>query len=229
MLGIIGAMQVEVETLVAAMGEHEVKEIAGRQYYRGTLDGHEVVVVQCGMGKVNAAMCVQALCSEFHVDGIVNTGVAGALAPGLGVFDVVVATDGVEHDFDLSPIGPEPGHNPDAGFAFPADERLRTAALAAARELDEGHTVIEGRIATGDQFIASPEDKERIVRMFGGACCEMEGAAILHAAAMNGVPATVVRVMSDTGDGDNLVEYDEFMTKGSHLCAGITRRMLSQL
>lgn len=229
MLGIIGAMEVEVQTLTAAMGEYEVVELAGRKFYRGKLDGHEVVVVQCGMGKVNSAMCVQAMVTTFDVDGIVNTGVAGALAPGLGVLDVVVATDGVEHDFDLSPIGFAPAFNPDSGFDYPADERLRKAAFQAAQELSEGHTVIEGRVVSGDQFIATPEDKERLASVFGGTCCEMEGASILHAAKLNGVPAAVVRVMSDTGDGEGLMSYEEFMTRGAHLCADIVRRMLSLL
>ena len=187
-LGIIGAMDVEVATLKEKMENAVVTTKAGMEFCQGTLEGLDAVVVQCGVGKVNAAMCVQILCDCFAVTHLVNTGIAGSLCAELDIADLVVSTDAMYHDMDVAvfgyPIGQVPGMDV---VAFPADKELAACAFAAAEAVNPGHTR-SGRIASGDQFVSSPAQKEHIIAVSGALCTEMEGAAIAHAASRNGVP-----------------------------------------
>lgn len=227
-IGIIGAMESEVAELQAALEDSRVVERAGMHFVSGTLDGQSAVVVRCGIGKVNAGICVQVLVDEFGVDRVVNTGVAGAVADGLSTLDVVVSTDAMWHDFDLTPLGYAPGEVPDLGtVAFPADPALREAAVAAAREVATDATVVEGRVVSGDQFIADAARRERLARGFGGSCCEMEGAAIAQAAFLNRRPFVIVRVISDCADGSSTVDYAQMEPIAASRCASIVRRIAS--
>lgn len=227
--GIIGAMASEVALLKEQMNNTQVTTVAGRDYCEGMLDGAEVVVVQSGIGKVNAGVCVQVLVDRFGVDRVINTGVAGSLDDRLDVGDLVVSVDCVMHDFDLTPLGYEPGKNPDVGVvAVPADEAMRAAVVSAAAEVAPDIQALEGRVVSGDQFIASAEQKERILSTFGGMCCEMEGAAIAQAAFANGVPFVVVRAISDKpGATDQVVSYAQFEAKAARDCAAIVARMVA--
>ena len=161
-LGIIGAMEVEVETLLGQMEHQTPTQKAGSIFYEGILSGLPVVVVRCGVGKVNAALCVQILCDCFGVTHIVNTGVAGSLCAELDIGDLVVSRDAMYHDFDCHVIndayqvGQVPGFDT---VAFPADDDLVKDAFAAAESVNPGHTRI-GRIASGDQFICQKDKKQ---------------------------------------------------------------------
>jgi len=153
-LGIIGAMQVEVEILLSAMEDKKSLQKAGTVFYEGRLEGLDVVVVQCGVGKVNAAICAQMLCDLFEVTHIVNTGIAGSLNAGLDIGDLVVSRDAMYHDMDAVHFGYEFGKVPGMDtVAFPADKTLMDCAFAAAEAVNPGHTRI-GRVASGDQFVA---------------------------------------------------------------------------
>ena len=221
-LGIIGAMRVEVETLVEKLENPVSRTVAWSTYYEGRLEGLDVVVVQCGVGKVNAAMCVQTLCNLFGVTHIVNTGVAGSLKAELDIGDLVVSRDAMYHDFDCNAVGYPTGRVPGMDVtAFPADEKLMTLAYAAAETVNPGHTKL-GRVASGDQFICRKEQKERIIADTGAACTEMEGAAIAHAAYRNSVPFVILRAISDKADDSAEMDYPTFEAIAARRCAAVT-------
>jgi len=228
-LGIIGAMDVEVAALKEAMGEVTVTQRAGMAFYEGVLEGVPAVIVQCGVGKVNAAMCTQILCDQFAVSHIINTGIAGSLCAELDICDLVISSDVIYHDFDLHfwgrPIGQVPGMDV---VAFPADEMLKNVALAAAEQVNPGHTRT-GRVASGDQFICSQEQKDKIIADTQALCAEMEGAAIAHTAYRNGVPFVIIRAISDKADGSAEMDYPTFEAKAAKQCAQVTCKVAAQL
>lgn len=228
-LGIIGAMDVEVATLKEKMENVTVQVHARSEYYEGTLEDCPAVVVQCGVGKVNAALCAQILISVYGVTHIVNTGIAGSLCADLDIGDLVISRDAIHHDFDLHfwgrPIGQVPGMDV---TAFPADEALMAAAFAAAEAENPGHNKI-GRVASGDQFICSKEQKDKIISDTEALCAEMEGASIAHAAYRNGVPFVIIRAISDKADDSAEMDYPTFERTAAHRCANVTRGLAKAL
>ena len=228
-LGIIGAMDVEVATLKAKMEDVTVTTRAGMEYCAGKLEGLDAVVVQCGIGKINAAMCTQILIDSFAVDAIVNTGIAGSLCADLDIGDLVISRDAIHHDFDLRfwgrPIGQVPGMDV---IAFPADANLMNAAFAAAEAENAGHTKV-GRVASGDQFICSKEQKEKIIADTQAICAEMEGASIAHTAYRNGVPFVIIRAISDKADDSAEMDYPTFEAIAAQRCANVTCRLAKTL
>lgn len=224
--GIIGAMESEVTAIKDAMADVRVTRVSGMEFARGSIAGSEVVVVQCGIGKVNAAVCAQTLINGFGVDRVVNTGVAGSLTDELTINDFVVSVDAVQHDYDVTAIGFAPGEIPYTGMvAFPADEGMRERAVEAVRRAAPTSKVLEGRICSGDQFIATTEQRERIVSTFGGLCAEMEGAAIAQVCHLNGTPYVIIRAISDDSDG---MTYEEFQAEAARECANAVLTMLAR-
>ena len=211
MIGIIGAMEDEVAQLKKNMEIEETTEVASLSFCRGKLSGREVVVVRSGIGKVNAAICTQILVDQFHVDVIINTGIAGSLDAEIDIGDIVISTDAVEHDMDASIFGDPIGQIPQMDtFSFPADESL----VKLAKEVNEKanpdvHTCI-GRVVSGDQFVSSGEKKEQLIRVFDAKCTEMEGAAIAHAAYLNKISCVIIRAISDKADNSAVVDYPAF-------------------
>ena len=228
-LGIIGAMEVEVELLLSAMEDKKETVIAGSTFYEGKLEGLEAVVVQCGVGKVNAALCAQILCSSFGVTHLVNTGIAGSLCADLDIGDLVVSTDAMYHDFDCVHFGYPYGKVPGMDVtSFPADETMMAYAFAAAEQVNPGHTK-KGRIASGDQFVAVKELKEKIIACTQGLCTEMEGAAIAQTAYRNQVPFVILRAISDKADDSAEMDYPTFERIAAHRCADVTKAMAKML
>ena len=228
-LGIIGAMRVEIESLKQRMENLTEEARAGMTFYEGRLEGLDVVVVQCGVGKVNAAMCTQTLCDCYGVTHIVNTGVAGSLQAELDIGDLVVSQDAMYHDFDCNFVGYPTGQVPGMDvLAFPADELLMAYAFAAAETVNLGHTKI-GRVASGDQFICSKTQKEKIIADTHGLCTEMEGAAIAHTAYRNGIPFVILRAISDKADDSAEMDYPTFEEIAAHRCAQVTLNMAKAL
>ena len=228
-LGIIGAMQEEIETLVEKLEDVSASVHARSTYYEGELEGLDVVVVQCGVGKVNAAMCAQILCSSYGVTHLVNTGIAGSLCAELDIGDLVVSRDAMYHDFDCNAFGYPSGKVPGMDvIAFPADETLIEQAFRAAEAVNPGHTRI-GRVASGDQFVASKDLKNRIISITQGLCTEMEGAAIAQTAYRNGVPFVILRAISDKADDSADMDYPTFERIAAHRCADITRLLARTL
>lgn len=227
--GIIGAMRIEVETLLEKMENVTMVKHAWSEYYEGTLEGLPVVVVQCGVGKVNAAMCAQILCSCYGVTHLVNTGIAGSLCADLDIGDLVVSKDAMYHDFDCNAFGYPSGKVPGMDvIAFPADETMIGYAFGAAEAVNPGHTKI-GRVASGDQFVAEKALKEKIISVTSGLCTEMEGAAIAQTAYRNGIPFVILRAISDKADDSAEMDYPTFERIAAHRCAAVTMNLAKAL
>lgn len=226
MIGIIGAMEAETNALIAAIEEPKTECISGITYVSGCLCGREVVVATCGIGKVYAAICAQTMILRYAPTLIVNTGVAGTLCEELGIGDVAVATELVQHDMDTSPIGDPVGlvsginkiyFEADSDYANKLSQILAT----------QGINAVKGRIASGDQFVARAEVKDRIRSQFGAIACEMEGAAIAHVAAVNRVPVAVLRTISDSADGDAVSDYPAFVGEAAARSVSVLLAFLS--
>lgn len=220
-LGIIGAMESEVETLVSLLDGRTQASRAGSTFYEGRLSGLDTVVVRCGIGKVNAALCVQILCDCFGVTHVVNTGIAGSLCAQLDIGDLVISEDAMYHDVDCRNFGYVAGQMPGMPVSFSADQKLTKLAFAAAETVNPGHTRI-GRVASGDQFVCQKERKEHIVAVSGALCTEMEGTAIAHAAYRNGIPFVIIRAISDKADDSAQMDYPTFEALAAKRCAAVT-------
>ncbi len=229
-IGIVAAMEQELELLRSQMGECTCVKRAGTEFVEGSLGGKDVAMVVAGVGKVNAAAHAQLLISSYGADVLVFTGVAGSLDPTIDICDIVVSTDCVQHDVEAAALGYAPGEIPyqEVSF-FEADPALRGAAVRAVHEAAPEVHVFEGRIASGDQFVSSAEAKERIVSTFGALCCEMEGAAVAQVAWLNEVPFVVIRAISDKADGSAEMDYPTFMVQAANRSASIIERLLQLL
>lgn len=233
-MGIIGAMESEVQNLIARMENVTYRDKAGRRFAVGTLGGKEVVVVQSGIGKVAAAITAQMLIDEFAVDGLLNTGMAGGLDPRLAVKDLVIATAALQHDFDITAFGHARGfmygEDDTKPTLFLADETLcEKARKAAAKVLPAGSKAIDGIVASGDIFVDDSVLKAELRDDFGAAAAEMEGAAIAQTAVANGVPFVILRTISDLAEHQANVSFDELEQYAGTLAGDITVALLASL
>lgn len=211
-IGIIGAMEEEVAAIKEKMEVSEVRQTANLAFYVGKMEEKEVVVVRCGIGKVNAAICTQILVDQFEAEAVINTGVAGGIYGELEIGDIVISTDAVYHDFDTTVFGYDLGVIPrmEESF-FKADQSLIEAAKKAGESLEAVKHTYTGRVVSGDQFISSGEVKEKIWTSFQGYCTEMEGAAIAHTCYLNQVPFVIIRSISDKADDTADMSFEEFV------------------
>jgi len=210
MIGIIGAMDAEVAALYEMMQDAEITEAYGYRFAKGTLQGREVVLARCGIGKVNAAVCTQTMIMMYKPEIIINSGVAGSLSPKLSICDIAVGRDIVQHDVDTTAFGDPYGWISTINqHYFACDEKVSGAILNAAKKL--GLNAVPSRIASGDQFISDGEKKKWIVDNFDAHACEMEGGAIAQVCYIAGVRCAVIRAISDSTDGDHAMEYGQFM------------------
>lgn len=211
-IGIIGAMNEEIIELKSVMKEIEEEKLGNLIFFKGELKGKKVILVEGGIGKVNGAICATLMKSHFHVDKLFFTGVAGGVNPEINIGDIVIGTDLVEHDFDCSAFGYELGKIPRMDeYKFKADKNLRRVALEVATETFGRDRVWEGRIVSGDQFIASPEKIKWLKETFDAYCTEMEGASVAHVCYIFEIPFLVIRAISDKADDDAKVDYPEFV------------------
>ena len=228
-LGIIGAMEQEVETLLLQMENKNAETVAGSTFYEGKLSGLDVVVVQCGIGKVNAALCVQILCTKYGITHAVNTGIAGSLCADLDIGDLVVSQDAMYHDFDCVHFGYPHGKVPGMDVvSFPADDAMIKLAYDAAQKVHPEHVTI-GRVASGDQFVAEQDLKDRIIANTQALCTEMEGTAIAQTAYRNGIPFVILRAISDKADNSAQMDYPTFERQAAHRCAAVTMALAAAL
>ena len=210
MVGLIGAMSVEVEALMDQLEDRQERRIGMDVFVSGKLFGKEAVLSVCGPGKINAALCAQSLILHYHPEWILNLGVAGAGDTTVSIGDMVIATAAVQHDMDTSPIGDPVGLVSKINLVeIPCDASLRARLVKAASAV-QGVKVHEGVIATGDQFINSGEVRSRIHRLFNAKAVEMEGGAVAHACYVHGVPCGVLRSISDQADGRSDMDYPSF-------------------
>lgn len=204
--GIISAMPVEIECIIEKFGAKEKTVKGFYRVFEGTFNGHEVFLACCGIGKVNAAVCTQKLIDCFGADYIINMGIAGGIAAGIGQLDIVIASEVFYHDF--SPADLLSRYFPFAQL-FACDNKL---VILASKVCDNSENIKNhfiGKVASGDCFVETTETKEKIAAL-GGICCEMEGAAIGHVCHINGIPFLVVRSISDLADEGAKMSYDEF-------------------
>ncbi len=217
MIGIIGAMDKEVDDLKALMtglegaAEPSVEEHARMQFWKGCLSGHEIVLVRSGIGKVNAATAAEILAAVYNVRAIINTGIAGSLDAAIDIGDMVISTDAMEHDMDVAGLGYDKGIVPDQETSvYKADDELRKIAKESCEAVNPDINVFEGRVVSGDQFVSDKVAKDIIVSSVGGMCTEMEGAAIAHVAWLNNIPYLVIRSISDKADDSADMDYPTF-------------------
>lgn len=229
-IGIIGAMEVEVEILKKSMTLKRTVKKASMEFFEGTIEGTDVVVVRSGIAKVNAGICVQILVDLFDVTHVINTGVAGSLDARINIGDIVLSTDACYHDVDATIFGYKKGEVPQLGTAsFVADEKLREVAKKAIKTAAADIGVFEGRVCSGDQFISSKEIKENIKKDFDGMCTEMEGAAIAQGCFLNNIPFLIIRAISDKADGSDIVDYPIFEEKAAKDCAALVIELIKLL
>jgi len=239
-IGIVSAMRREISLLLEKLEGAEERECAGRDYITGRLAGREAVLVSAGMGKVRAAMATQALIDLFHVHAIFCIGMAGGLEPSLKPGDVVIASEVVQHDYDLSGGSKLIGFFTDRVGAtlVRCDESLAAEAQAAAAQAAAescpgslspvGRTprVLRGRVLSGDTPVFKRERKEALHSEFGGLCVEMEGAAVGQVCAANGVPFVVIRAVSDRAEGHVMLEFKKNLTRVAPIPQRIVLAML---
>ncbi|MBR5295652.1 MAG: 5'-methylthioadenosine/adenosylhomocysteine nucleosidase [Clostridia bacterium] len=224
-VGIICAMETEAKHLLSALSDKREEKICGMTFYLGKIGEKEVVLVVCGIGKVFAAMCAQTMILKFNPDCVINSGVAGSLSESLDILDVAVAEDLVQHDMDTSPLGDPVGLISGINtVSLPASAALREEILLAAEKIKI--KAVCGRIASGDQFIATREQKEKIINQFSPIACEMEGAAIAQVAFVNDVPFACIRAISDSFSGKNEMDYALFADKAAFFGAKLLLEVL---
>ena len=230
MLGIIGAMDEEVAMIKAQLTDVQVETRAAMDFYKGKLEGKEVVVVRSGIGKVNAAMCTQILADIYGVTGVVNTGIAGSLKAEIDIGDIVLSSDAVQHDMDATGFGYEPGQIPRVEtLAFKADEGLIHLAEECCSKVNPDIHTFVGRVVTGDQFISDKGKKKWLTDTFGGYCTEMEGAAIAQACYLNSIPFLIVRAISDKADDSAHVDYPTFERQAIRHTVNLVSSMMERL
>ena len=225
-IGIIGAMQMEVDNLKEAMENQSVEVVSGISFVSGNVGDVEVVVAMCGVGKVFAAICAEAMILKYNPDMVINVGVAGTLTKDLSVYDVAVATDVFQHDMDTSalgdPVGLISGLNQ---IYFPTDEKMVKLLCEVLK--DKGINHVRGPIATGDLFMHDPAKKAQVRDDFRAIAAEMEGGSIGHVCTVNNVPFAVLRSISD-GDG-GAMDYATFAEKAAVVSSEVVLEFIARL
>jgi adenosylhomocysteine nucleosidase len=228
-IALIGAMNEEIELLISHMEQVMESSKAGITYREGMFLGKAVVVCKSGVGKVNAAVTTQILIDHFAVEAVIFTGVAGALDPELNIGDIVISSECMQHDMDVTALGFPRGVIPyEETSVFAADADLMELATASGNKLFKGR-VKQGRVLSGDQFIASREIVSQLHTELEGMCTEMEGAAVAQVCSMNQIPYVVIRSMSDKADGSAHVNFKEFTKHASENSYKIVEDMIIHL
>lgn len=228
MIGIICALDIEAEKLKANMVDSTAEHVGKLAFTSGELMGQKAVIGMAGVGKVNAAMCAQAMIMRYGPSLVVNSGVAGSLSPQLDIGDIAVGTGVVEHDFDTTAVGDPPAFFSELnGDTFPCDPDVAKAILCASKA--EGVHAVPAKIASGDRFISDTTEKNRLVSMFGAHACEMEAGAIAHVCFNNGVKCAVIRAISDSTDGEHHVEFYKFLPIAADNSARVLMHFLQDM
>ena len=222
---------VHIENAFPNATNKSVKGLKGHTVSIDTSSGTVTLRTVCsGIGKVNAAVCTQILIDRFGADVIINTGVAGSLDAKIDIGDMVVSTDLVEHDMDTTAFGDPLGQVPRIDtFSFPADVELVKKAVLANEEANPDIKTFTGRIVSGDQFVSSPDVKDKLVENFGAKCTEMEGAAIAHVAYLNKVSCVIIRAISDKADNSASMDYPSFEKKAIEHSLRLVRNLLPRI
>ncbi|NQV08242.1 5'-methylthioadenosine/adenosylhomocysteine nucleosidase [Candidatus Woesearchaeota archaeon] len=228
MIGIMGAVNEELELYIHNLSNSKKSTYSGFDFYSGTLGGKDVVVVKSGVGKVNSGICSQILIDRFNASTVIFTGVAGALNPELEIEDLVISKDCVQHDMDATGLGFEKGQIPFTELRFfKASERLRKLALSAAKKTNL--RAIDGRVLTGDQFLTDKTKASDIKDEFNGDCVDMEGAAMAQVCTLNDVPFLVIKSISDKADHSAEINFNKFCKTAAKNSFMIVNEIIKEL
>lgn len=228
-IGIIAAMDEEMSAVKARMKDVSEKVVYEKIFFTGRLAGRDCVLVECGIGKVNAARTTQLMIDYFHVSHIINVGTAGALNYELNYLDIIISTSCVQFDFDLTIFGRKQGELPGLGRYIEASPYLINILSAAVHEIDDSHRIVKGIIATGDQFINDPDKKKKMYEVFQAECDEMEGAAIAQTAHLCRVPFVIIRSITDKPNNREVVDFYSYLEKASIRCAKFLEKALPRI
>ena len=229
MIGIIGAMAIEIDEIKSCIENQEIKTISGCDFVKGVLNGREVVAAQCGIGKVNAAVCAQSMILTYQPELIINVGVGGSLISALRYGDMAIADKVVQHDVDTTPLGDPIGLVSTINKVYFECDAQTVACIKGVVDEMDGINGMVGTIASGDQFVNDSALKERIVKNFDAISCEMEGGAISQACLLGGVKCAVIRSISDNADDDSNSDYGQFMRLAAAHSAEVLRRVIGRL
>ncbi len=228
-IGIIGAMDEELEILLREMQLDRAEVKANMNFKSGKLHNKDVVVVRSGIGKVNAAICTQILIDDFNVDRVINVGIAGGIGKDVYPGDVVVADSLVQHDVDTSVFGDKIGQIPRLDtYDFKCDKELVDKAISACKNIESIKSFV-GRIVTGDQFISSTDKIVWLNEEFTAIACEMEGGSIAQVCYLNNIPFVVIRSISDNGNNGAHMEYEKFAPIAIKNSTEILKNMLMNI
>lgn len=227
-IGIIGAIEQEVEGLKAIMENTKIETVSSVEFCSGKINGADTVVAAAGVGKVNAAVCAQSMILTYSPDVIINVGAAGGLSPRLEIGDIAVASSVVEHDMDTTPIGDPRGLISGIDKVYmECDKNIAALMENAAKSI--GLNSEMGVIASGDQFISSQEQRDFIIGEFNAIAAEMEGASIGHVCTMNNIPFGVLRAISDGANSDSVMDYPTFAKLAAENSVKIIVYMLGEI
>ncbi|UCZ55134.1 5'-methylthioadenosine/adenosylhomocysteine nucleosidase [Bacillus shivajii] len=223
-IGVIGAMQVEIDLILDKMDVQKEYSYAGFSFYSGVLYGKEIVLARCGVGKVNAASCTQIMIDRFDLNYMINTGIAGSLRKDIHVCDIVISTDVTHHDVrqaqmkNLFPFQER----------FIASKELIELAIKACESVRLHSNYHCGRVISGECFVEDRHQKELLINTFKPACVEMEGASIAHVSFINKIPFLIIRCISDHADDDATNSYENFEKTAGKQSSSIVIEMVKR-
>jgi len=230
MIGIIGAMHeeiIELKDMILNLKEEKILDIT---FFKGTLEGKEIVLVEGGIGKVNSSVCTTLLIDRFKVDQLIFTGVAGGTNPNIEVGDIVISNELIEHDFDCTAFGMNPGEIPRMDTSiFKSNEKLIKIAEKSALELFDKKNIYIGRIVSGDIFVAEPKKINWLRETFNSECTEMEGAAVAHVCHLFKIPFVIIRSISDKANDDAKTDFCEFVKLAAKNSKNLIVEMMKRL
>lgn len=225
--GIIAAMQEEINEIENIMKNTNSIEIFGLTFVKGIINKSEVILVEAGVGKVNAARTTQILIDNFKIDAIINVGSAASAKDDLDIGDIVIGKELVQHDFDITAFGHPKGYISNVGKYIESDKELVEKVERTINELKDNEFKIKiGTIASGDIFCTDLSMKNKIRDKFDADAIEMEGAAIAQVCELDKVPFVIIRGISDSPNGNNKVTFEQYLQKASKRCSIIIEKML---
>ena len=227
MIGIIFAMKEELDEFLKLVNNIEEKKIFDLTFYECSLENKKLVLVESGVGKVNAARTTQVLIDKMNVDFIFNIGVAGSVSESVNVLDIVIGTRQVQHDFDITAFDHEKGYIPNVGVYISSNDSL----LDLARSIKVDANIHEGVIASGDIFVTNPEMSRKIFTKFNALAVEMEGASIAQVCYLCNIPYLVIRSISDSPNvnDNNKLTYEEFLEKSSKIVSEYLEKIIKSI
>lgn len=210
-IGIIAAMDEEIASIKGLMNDITVKELYDLEFITGKINKKEIVLVKCGVGKVNAARTTQLLIDNFDIKYVINVGTAGSLNENIEIGDVVIGEKLVQHDFDITAGGHEKGYITDTGRYFYSNKDLIEKTKKVIDNMNENFNAFIGTIATGDIFVQDIKVKDIIKKEFDADCAEMEGASIAQVCTLDKIPFIVIRAISDKPNGNNSIDFEKYL------------------